>query len=254
MRWSADQYLKFEADRAQPIRDLLSRIDAAPRKIIDLGCGPGNSTELLEAHFPAAEISGIDSSEDMVAAARSRLPHIGFTRTDIVEWRDNTSYDLIFANAVLHWLPDHAALLPRLLARLNPGGVLAIQSPDNLEEPVHSALREAASDPRWAAVLGDVVKSRAQPQPGWYHALLVGQVTRLDIWRTTYFNHLAGGIDDVVDWFGGAGLRPYVEPLAREDRSAFVARYRALLEDAYPRLEDGSVLLPYPRLFLVARR
>lgn len=252
MRWSADQYLKFEADRAQPIRDLLSRIDTTPHKIVDLGCGPGNSTELLQSRFPSAEIVGIDSSEDMVAAARSRLPHIRFTCTDISDWQGDAGYDLIFANAVLHWVPDHAVLLPRLLARLNPGGMLAIQTPDNLDEPVHVALRAAASDPRWATALADAVQLRAQPQPGWYHALLAGLVTRLDIWRTTYFNHLPGGVDDIIDWFRGAGLRPYLEPLAPDDRDAFVTRYRTLLQELYPPLSDGSVLLPYPRLFLVA--
>jgi trans-aconitate 2-methyltransferase len=253
MSWSAKQYVAFEDERTRPVRDLLSALpDIQAQRIIDLGCGPGNSTGLLAARFPNASVSGIDSSADMIAAAARRLPQVQFAIGDIETWNDPGRYDVILANAVLHWIPNHSTLLPALIARLARRGGLAIQMPDNLDVPAHRLMREIAEDGPWAAVLAEASKSRT-PLAGadGYYKLLRPLCSRVDVWRTTYYHALAGGAGAVVEWFKGSGLRPFLDPLDAASRGAYLERYTAAVAGAYPALVDGSVLLPFPRLFMV---
>ena len=255
MSWSAAQYVKFEEERTRPVRDLVQRIpliDAA--NAADIGCGPGNSTEVLRARYPEARIVGIDSSPGMIEAARKRLPEVAFEVADISEWRSEERLDVILANAVLQWIPGHETLLPALIARLKPGGALAAQMPDNLEEPSHRLMREVASRGPWAAKLKDAAKARAERHGAeWYFRLLRLHAPHVDLWRTTYFHPLAGA-QAVVEWLKGTGLRPFLDPLQSGEREAFLARYEAAVAKAYPPEADGTVLLPFPRLFFVAAR
>ena len=256
--WSAAQYVEFEDQRTRPVRDLLAAIPPLqPRRAIDIGCGPGNSTELLAARYPAASVHGFDSSPDMIAAARTRLPDIGFDVRSIDQWvsDDTESVDVILANAVLQWLPDHAVLLPALLGKLSAGGVLAVQMPDNLEQPAQVAMREIAAVGGWAQKLATASAARsALADPSWYCEILRAQGCVVDVWRTTYHHPLPGGAADVVEWFKGSGLRPFLSPLNDRERDDFLLQYRRAIESAYPALADGSVLLPFPRLFMVAVR
>src|SRR3954466_5298420 len=154
--WNAEQYLKFADERTRPARDLLAQVDLeAPRQVFDLGCGPGNSTELLVRSYPEADIAGVDSSSDMVAKAGERLPGVRFIEADLAGWTPDHPCDLFFANAVFQWLPDHPRLMLRLIEHLRPGGVLAAQMPDNLDEPVHVLMREIAASRPWARRLGN---------------------------------------------------------------------------------------------------
>jgi trans-aconitate 2-methyltransferase len=274
--WSAKQYLGFEDERTRPVRDLLGALPAVEARVaVDIGCGPGNSTELLAARFPDAAISGLDSSADMIAAARKRLPQIPFDVVDIEAWirldtaraagpavrppapaaRAPGSVDVILANAVLQWVPDHAALFPALAARLAPGGILAAQMPDNLDEPAQRLMRELAADGPWSGKLTAAARTRV-PIGGadWYYKLLRSSCAKVDVWRTTYYHPLAGGENAIVEWFKGSGLRPFLEPLDSAERAAYLTRYTAAIMGAYPALGDGTVLLPFPRLFIVAVR
>jgi trans-aconitate 2-methyltransferase len=256
MSWSAAQYSKFEDERNRPIRDLLAQI---PNETVtgaaDLGCGPGNSTELLKRRFPAAAVTGMDSSTDMIDAARKRLPETTFEIGDIATWRHPGPFDVILANASLQWVPDHASLLPALVAKLAPGGSLAVQMPDNLDEPAHRLMRDIAASGPWAQKLADAVRARGSRHDAqWYYSALRAQVTSVNVWRTVYYHPLAGGASAVVEWFKGTGLRPFLEPLDAHERAAFLARYEARLAEAYPALPDATVLLPFPRLFFVATR
>ena len=255
MSWSAAQYVKFEAERNRPIFDLIARIpDVEVKTAVDIGCGPGNSTELLQARLPAARVTGLDSSDDMIAAARKRLPGIDFQVADIASWQAETPVDLILANAVLQWLPDHETLFPRLVGILNSGGVLAVQMPDNLDEPSHRLMREIAADGPWADKLADAADSRAERRPAeWYYGILK-DLAEVDIWRTTYYHALDGGADAIVEWFKGSGLRPFLAPLDEDERAAFLDRYCREIAEAYSVFPDDKVLLPFPRLFIVARR
>jgi trans-aconitate 2-methyltransferase len=255
MSWSAAQYLAFEAERTRPVRDLLAAVPTvAATRAIDLGCGPGNSTEVLLQRFPQAQVSAVDSSADMLAAARERLPQVRVEQADIGQWEERGPFDVILANAVLQWLPDHAQLFPRLAARLAPGGSLAVQMPDNLDEPAHALMREVASDGRWAARMAAAGSLRGERRsPRWYYELLKPSCARVDVWRTVY-HHVLEGAAGVVEWFKGSALRPYLSALDQAERARFLERYQAAIAQAYPALVDGSVLLPFPRLFIVATR
>jgi trans-aconitate 2-methyltransferase len=256
MSWSAKQYVTFEDERTRPVRDLLSALpDIEARSIIDLGCGPGNSTELLAARFPNAAVSGFDSSSDMIAAARRRLPQVRLAIAEIETWNDPGPFDVILANAVLQWVPDHSTLLPALVAKLAARGGLAIQMPDNLDVPAHRLMREIAAAGPWAQALAEASKNRTPiASADRYYELLRPLCSRVDVWRTTYYHALAGGAGAIVEWFKGSGLRPYLEPLDMPSRAAYLERYTGAVAGAYPALADGSVLLPFPRLFMVAIR
>jgi trans-aconitate 2-methyltransferase len=256
MSWSARQYTSFEAERTRPVRDLLATVPTkGTRRAVDLGCGPGNSTEVLAERFPDAAVSGLDSSADMIEAARKRLPGIRFDVGGITEWDEAGPFDVILANAVLQWVPDHETLMPRLMGKLASGGSLAVQMPDNLEEPAHRLMRQVAASGPWAAKLAGASGARtARRGATWYYSLLKPHAGRVDVWHTTYHHVLAGGTDAVVEWFKGSGLRPFLAPLDPAENAAYLAEYRALLADAYPPQPDGSVLLPFPRLFIVATR
>ena len=254
MSWSATQYTKFEDERNRPIKDLLANIPAGPvATAVDIGCGPGNSTELLQAKYPDATITGMDSSADMIAAATKRLPQFQFEVSDIETWDAPGPYDLILANAVLQWVPNHEQLFPSLVKKLAPGGNLAVQMPDNLDEPAHRLLREIAADGPWASKLKGVERTMRYGAD-WYYSLLKPLCARVDVWRTVYYHPLAGGADAVVEWFKGSALRPFLAELDDSEEGAFLERYRDAIARAYPAQADGTVLLPFPRLFIVATR
>jgi trans-aconitate 2-methyltransferase len=253
MSWDPGRYLVFQEERERPALDLLARIPEGVFRAVDLGCGPGNSTELLQRRFPGAAVLGVDSSSEMIETARRRLPGIPFEISDIADWRGEDAFDLIFANAALQWVPDHAALLPRLLGQLAPGGALALQMPDNLDEPTHRAMREVAANGPWTKLLTKAVKAREpRRDAGWYFELLRGAGASPEVWRTTYHHPLAGA-EAVVEWFRSTGLRPYLDPLDADMREGFLDAYREAIARAYPTLSDGTILLPFPRLFLLAR-
>ncbi|MEA9976882.1 MULTISPECIES: trans-aconitate 2-methyltransferase [unclassified Pseudomonas] len=254
MTWSAKQYSAFERERTRPVRDLVAAIPHHEvRFAIDLGCGPGNSTEVLAKRYPDAFVSGIDSSEDMVAAANKRLPSMQFEVSDIAGWKPTRQYDVILANASLQWVPDHERLYPFLVKQLTPGGSIAIQTPDNLEEPAHRMAREIAANGPWAGkISGQMHPPRHEAE--YYYNLLTQHCSKVDVWRTTYYHPLAGGAEAVVEWFKGSALRPYLGPLDDAEKAAFLAQYLAAMEAAYPVSTDGKVLLPFPRLFIVASR
>jgi trans-aconitate 2-methyltransferase len=255
MSWSAKQYVAFEDERTRPVRDLVAALPLTEAgAVIDLGCGPGNSTEVLAARYADAKVFGIDSSEDMVAAARKRMPDAKFAVQDIADWQERGPFDVILANAVFQWVPHHETLLPDLIQRLNHGGALAVQMPDNLEEPAHQLMRETAAAGPWADKLGAASGARTSlPGASWYYDLLRPLVTRVDLWRTTYY-HVLSGAGAIVEWFKGSGLRPFLEPLTAAEREAYLKRYTEAIARVYPAGTDGSVLLPFPRLFMIAVR
>ena len=206
MTWSPTLYSRFEDDRTRPVRDLVAAIPATdPAAVIDIGCGPGNSTAVLAARYPRAAITGLDSDPAMIETARRRLPALTFEVQDVLDWHGRA--DVILSNAALQWLPDHATLFPRLAGRLAPGGTLAIQIPDNLDEPAYRAMRETA---------GPDLLARAGNQRGGmettdsYYRILKAVSTRVDMWRTTYF-HVLENVDAIVEWFRGSGLRPFLQ-------------------------------------------
>jgi trans-aconitate 2-methyltransferase len=250
--WSARRYLQFAEERTRPARDLLARVPPGGRhRLVDLGCGPGNSTELLADRFPDAAVIGVDTSDDMLAEARKRLPGVRFEKGDVALWRSPAPLDLIFANAVLQWVPDHIRLMARLTQQLAPGGCLAVQVPDNFDEPSHTLMQEIATRPQFREKLAGAAGARETIGAFVDYHVALAQQAAVDVWRTTYV-HALSGPDAIVDWLGSTGLRPYLDPLDPQEKTAFLAAYRDAIAVAYPSLPDGRVLLPFPRLFIVA--
>ena len=224
---------------------------ARAARVADLGCGPGNSTRLLCARWPEAEVVGIDDSAAMLAKAAASGLRARWLEADIAAWTPDAPCDLVFSNASLHWLPDHARLLPRLLAQLRPGGVLAVQMPRNFAAPSHALLREVARAGPWAASLAPLLADEPVAAPERYHDLLAPLAAALDIWQTEYL-HVLDGEDPVLEWVRGTALRPVIAALAPEEQTRFEAEYARRLRAAYPRRPDGRTLFPFRRLFIVA--
>jgi trans-aconitate 2-methyltransferase len=252
--WDPQQYLKFADHRLRPAIDLLAQIPLElPSVIYDLGCGPGNITRLLAERWPSAQVTGVDSSTEMLEEARKEAPGITFVQADIKQWSPPAPANLLFSNATLQWLGDHPRLLPRLIAQLAPNGALAVQMPHNHDSPSHVLMRAAAQDGPWRARLTGVRSIHPVLAPSDYYGLLAPLARQVDIWETEYL-HVLEGDDPVVEWTRGTGLRPYLEALDEPERSGFLADYRSRIAGAYPKQPDGRTLLPFRRLFFIARR
>jgi len=253
--WSPQQYHKFADERTRPARDLLAQVPLeSVRVAYDLGCGPGNSTQLLVERFPKADIIGIDNSPAMLDKARAACPAARYQQADLGGWTPEVTPDLLFSNATFQWVPDHVSVLARLAVRLQPRGVLVVQMPDNLGEPSHRLMQAVAEQGPWAAKLSNAAAARdVLPPPLAYYDRLKPVFSRLDIWHTIY-NHPLNGPAGIVEWLRSTGLRPYLNPLEPEEQQAFLAAYQAQLAEAYPASADGTVLLRFPRLFIIGLR
>ncbi|WP_234189222.1 trans-aconitate 2-methyltransferase [Shinella sp. NM-101] len=254
MAWSAAQYLKFEDERTRPAADLLAQVpaDLVAGTVYDLGCGPGNSTELLARRFPGRGVRGVDNAADMLKAARARLPGVDFVECDLSKWRPHEAAALLFANAVFQWLPDHVTLLARLMDGLRPGGVLAVQMPDNLSEPSHLLMEESALAGPWKSAFAEGTPRRGPlPAPAAYFDALGPKAARVDVWHTVY-NHPMADAAAIVEWVKGTGLRPYLDRIPQQERDGFLGDYEKRIAKAYAPMADGRLLLRFPRLFLIA--
>jgi trans-aconitate 2-methyltransferase len=253
--WSPAQYLKFADERARPAADLLARVPLTrPRLVCDLGCGPGNSTTMLRKAFQSARLIGIDNSPAMIRAAKDTLTDAQFDIADLQVWRAPGDADLVFSNAAFQWVPRHADQLLRFLKALKPGAVLAAQMPDNLDEPSHALMRKVAQSDTFFAKLHNAEAQRERIlMPSEYHRLLAPHCSALDIWRTAY-QHPLHGAAGIAEFLSSTGLKPYFAPLTPSEQQAFRAQYEDELAHAYPADQQGTVILGFPRLFIVATR
>jgi trans-aconitate 2-methyltransferase len=249
--WDPAAYLTFADHRARPFHDLLARVaHRAPRRVVDLGCGPGNLTALLATRWPEAVVEGLDSSPEMVAAARAA--GVDAHRVDVATWVPAPDTDVVITNAVLHWVPQHRELLPRWLAALPPGAELALQVPGNFDAPSHILAGEIA---RGHGV--DLPARSPVAEPAEYAALLAATGAEVDVWETTYLHRLTGP-DPVLEWIASTALRPVRDALnGRDPTGAAYAAFRAdlapRLRAAYPAQPDGTTWFPFRRIFAVAR-
>lgn len=253
MSWDPAQYLRYDSERSQPTRDLIAALsNFNPTEIVDLGCGTGNSTALLAQRWPDASIIGIDGSSTMLDRASQSGVRADWQHADIASWQPASPADLIFSNAALHWLDDHATLLPQLVDGLSIGGMLAVQMPYNFSRPSHTLISEIAREPRWARRLSTVIRSSPVAAPETYLQMLEPLVSTIRIWTTTYF-HVLFGERPVAQWTGGATLRPVISVLG-DDADEFIDEYAKRLQTAYPTRSDGSTVLPFTRMFILATR
>lgn len=254
MAWDPQTYLRFGAERTRAAAELLARIPLdAPAHVVDLGCGPGNSTALLAARWNSARLDGIDNSPEMLKQARNSNFDAMWTEADIAGWAPADRPDVIYANAALQWVPDHKVLLPRLVSYLSTAGVLAFQVPRNFEEPCHALIRDVAANGPWADKLQNVRDWWNVLAPEDYFDILEPSCDDIDIWETRYLQTL-GGKDAVYDWMSGTGLRPFAAALEGAERDAFLGEYRRRLAAAYPPRASGITLYPFQRLFCIARK
>jgi trans-aconitate 2-methyltransferase len=255
--WDPGQYQHFGDERSRPFFDLLARVAAdEPGHVADLGCGPGTLTATLASRWPDAEVRGIDSSPEMIEAARALRvaegQRLSFAVGDVRDWQPDGRVDVIVSNAVLQWVPDHLTVLARWAGFLQAGGWLAFQVPGNFDQPSHAAMREMARSDRWRALLAGVPLNRQAADPAEYLDLLARAGLEVDAWETTYL-HVLHGEDPVLDWYKGTGLRPVLAALQPDQAAEFLDEYRTRMSEAYPAAPYGTVL-PFRRVFVVAAR
>jgi trans-aconitate 2-methyltransferase len=253
--WNPSQYLKFDDERTRPCRDLVSRIRLEnPSRIIDLGCGPGNSTQVLVENWPKAEVTGLDSSEQMIQSAKEKYPQQSWELGSIDTWTARARYDLVFSNAAYQWVPHHERVMPHLMRQVAPGGVFAFQVPANIEAPAHELMRTVAASPKWSSYFPHKVREWHAHGPAFYYDVLCDEASHLDIWTTEY-QHILEGPEAIVEWYKGTGLRPFLDSLPDAvDKKKFLADYLKEIEQAFPRQKDGRVIFPFKRLFVIAIR
>ena len=254
MAWDPKTYMNFGAQRTRPAAELLARIFSdAPARVADLGCGPGNSTELLVVRWPQAHVEGIYNSPEMLAEARSSGVAAQWREADLAQWSPDEACDVIYSNAALQWVPDHANLLPRLISHLMPGGWFAFQVPCNFTEPCHTLIHEIARNGPWKDKLANVRDWWNVREPHEYFDILEPAASHIDIWETRYVQALDGE-DAVYRWMSGTGLRPFANALEGREREDFLHEYKMRLRPLYPIRASGKTLYPFQRLFVVARR
>jgi trans-aconitate 2-methyltransferase len=254
MVWNPQQYLKFSGHRLRPAVDLLMRIPDFPvRTVADLGAGAGNVTKLIKARWPDAIVVGVEGSSEMVAAGKKAAPEVEWLHQDLESWQPAQKYDVVYSNAALHWLPDHVELLPSMLEKVEPGGILAVQMPRNFGAASHLLIAETALNGPWRKRLEHLVMPPPVHEPAFYHAVLAPLSENIDVWETEYLQVLEGE-NPVREWTKGTWLTRYLDVLQGDEKAAFEAAYGERVAKAYPRNAAGQTLFPFRRLFMVVQR
>ncbi|HEY6270701.1 MAG TPA: methyltransferase domain-containing protein [Terriglobales bacterium] len=255
--WDANLYLKFSGQRARPATDLIAQIELEnPRRVIDLGCGSGNSTEQLRRRWPQADLTGLDNSPDMLKQARNNHPDWKWIQSGVEEWAPESTFDLIFSNACLHWVADHARLFPRLLSYLAQGGALAVQMPNSYHLAAHTIMQEVANDPSapWSHTLAGAAETYSVQPAAFYYDTLRKLSSRINVWQTEYLQ-IMDGPRAILDWVRGTAMRRFTEPLpSDEQRTQFEQRCLERFERSYRANDQGKTLFPYRRIFVIVYR
>ena len=252
-QWDSAQYLKFEKQRTQPSIDLAARVPIEAKNALDVGCGPGNSTAVLAKRFPNASVTGIDNSPNMIETAKKTYPDLNFALADVnADLSALGKFDLVFSNACIQWVPDHGNLIPKLLDSIGSGGYLAIQIPMNGDTPIHRLIRQTASSERWRDKF-QTPRIFYTLTPVEYYDILSKSSRNFEMWMTTYY-HILPDAEAILEWYRGTGLRPYLEALSDAERPEFEREILEKIKENYPANEDGAVIFPFPRFFLLAQK
>lgn len=253
--WNSTQYLKFSTERTLPAIDLAKRIHTTkPNFILDVGCGPGNSSKVLKDAFPNAQITGIDYSKDMINTAQTTYSDIHFEQWDANAFADTCkqSFDIIFSNACLQWIPDHLTTIKKLSKLLNPDGIMAVQIPCNFNEPIHLLMEETVSTKKWAKHIPARRIFHVYDLSTYYNCIS-SLSDNIEIWTTTY-HHIMPSHEAILEWYEGTGLRPYLSQLDTYKQEEFKQDILHEIKQKYPFENDGKILFPFPRLFFTFRK
>lgn len=250
--WNSTQYMKFGEERTQPSIDLINRLsELEPVKVIDLGCGPGNSTHALAQKFEHAEILGVDASQDMLKKAKFTYPELAFQECLLPQGLSSIdgTFDLVFSNACIHWIPQQKELFYTVFDKLNPGGVFAVQIPLIQKAPFYKLLYKIVDGKKWK-MLSQIHNFHNLLSEEYYD--LLGRLSQsFHIWETVYY-HTVSSADDVIEWYKGSGLRPYLDRLSESEKVEFLSDLRQIIIQNYPVRENGNIILKMPRLFFTA--
>lgn len=252
--WNSEQYLKFKSQRTQPAIDLVKRIELDnPNSILDIGCGPGNSSKVLRNAFPNAHILGIDSSENMIDKAKETYSDIDFKVMDIQDDSQALNgFDVIFSNACLQWVDNHKTLIPVLFNKLNKKGVLAVQIPMNSQEPLFKIADKIIKEDGWN-FSSMSFEANTTLSCGEYFDILSSLTDKFDIWETVYYHNMPS-IEAMVEWIKGSRLRPYLNALNNTDAQKLIQKITQRAADDYTKQENGEIILKFRRFFFIAVR
>ena len=253
-QWNSEQYLKFKNQRTQPAIDLAKRITIEqPKNILDIGCGPGNSTFVLKKMFPQAYILGVDNSEDMINKAKETYPNINFQLCDVTTDIDKMdTYDVIFSNACLQWIPNHKDVIPMLFKKLNKNGILAVQIPMNEQEALFRIMNDVLSEPQWNFSSMNIETNKTL-LPEEYFDILSSCTENFDIWETTYYHNMPS-VEAMVEWVKGTRLRPYLNALDENSAEKLEAEIIKRAAVAYHTQKNGEMIFKFRRFFFVANK
>lgn len=254
--WRPNLYLTFEKERTQPSIDLVMRIDNEnPKRIIDIGCGPGNSTNVLKTRWANSEIIGMDSSQSMIEQARKTYADINWICADASQDLSELGlFDIVFSNAAIQWIPNQRLLLSNLFRILNRDGVLAVQVPCTKNMPIHTELKKLVSMSKWEKHFISLSSTYSSHTADFYYDILSDLSEQIDLWETDYY-HVMSSHQDIVKWYSGSGLRPYLDCLVDESiKSEFINGYENVLKNAYPMQRDTKILFPFTRIFFIAHK
>lgn len=251
--WNPQNYLKFKKERTQPSIDLLNRITFdGPKNIIDIGCGPGNSTAVLKGRYPDANIIGADFSPNMIEKAKKDYPDIDFILFDATKDFDKLTgnFDIVFSNACIQWVPNHNVLLKNMMGVLNPGGVLAVQVPNQAEMPINHIVENIVKSDKWKDKFCNKRNFYNLAEEEYFN--LISDISSdFSIWKTVYFHRLPSQ-ESIIEWYRATGLRPYLEKLDDADKNELEQDILEKLKEEYPTQGNGEVIFRFSRLFFTA--
>jgi trans-aconitate 2-methyltransferase len=252
-RWNPDAYLKFEQERTQPSRDLVARIGLSnPKAIVDIGCGPGNSTHVLRDAWPKAKVIGLDASKEMIDEAQATYPECEWILADAAVWQPLEKYDLVFSNATLQWIPNHAMLLQHLFGMIENDGAIAVQVPFNIESPILQAIASVAESAAWRDLMHGCSDQIFYRDETHYYEIISKLSSRVDMWTTTYI-HVMESHQSLIDWYSSTGLKIYLERIGDEEgKLKFKTAILEACKAKYQVQSNGKILFPFKRIFFVA--
>jgi trans-aconitate 2-methyltransferase len=253
--WNPELYLKYRDERTQPSIDLISKIDFDyyPQSILDLGCGPGNSSQQLLQRWPDAKLTGVDNSVNMIERARDSFPQNNWVIADAVTYSPDIQFDIVFSNATIQWIPNHEKLFAKLFDLIAEQGVLAIQVPRFNEMPLSGAIEKVAGQSRWREATKACADLFTYRDAGYYYDLMSQYFKKIDLWQTDYF-HTMSSHSSILEWIRSTGLKPYLDCLSEAEKPFFEDELLSAVKADYPLQKDGKVLFPFKRLFMVGYR